>query len=230
MNIKIKCFLLHCIKQPRIYGRDAFMETIKRLYVEKKPGCNIEAKHLLEDLQQNLGIQGLTGLRILNRYDIENIEEKDFLDAKNTIFSEPPVDYVYEETFPYEEGNVIFAVEYLPGQYDQRADSAMQCIQLISQAEQPTVAVAKVFVLEGTFLADEAEKIKAYCINPVDSREASLEKPHSLKLEVTVPEDVAVLDGFIDKNSEELEELRCQLGTAMSFEDIAFCQNYFKTT
>lgn len=213
-----------------IYGRDAFMETIKRLYVEKKPGCNIEAKHLLEDLQQNLGIQGLTGLRILNRYDIENIQEKDFLDAKNTIFSEPPVDYVYEETFPYEDGNVIFAVEYLPGQYDQRADSAMQCIQLISQAEQPTVAVAKVFVLEGTFLVDEVEKIKAYCINPVDSREASLEKPHSLKLEVTVPEAVAVLDGFIDKNSEELEELRCQLGTAMSFEDIAFCQNYFKTT
>ncbi len=212
------------------YGRDAFMETIKRLYVEKKPGCSIEAKHLLEDLQENLGVQGLTGLRILNRYDIENIQEKDFLDAKGTIFSEPPVDYVFEEIFPHEEGSVIFAVEYLPGQYDQRADSAMQCIQLISQAEQPTVAVAKMFVLEGNLSSDDIARIKAYCINPVDSREAALEKPHSLKLETIVPEEVAVLDGFIDKNSEELEQLRNQMGTAMSEEDFKFCQDYFKNT
>ena len=206
------------------------MGEIKRLYVEKKAGCDVEAQHLLEDLRENLGITGLRSLRILHRYDVEGISEKDYQSAKNTIFSEPPVDYVYEENMPNIEQEHIFATEYLPGQYDQRADSAMQCVQLISQTEKPTIAVAKVFALQGDISAEELEKIKKYCINPVDSREASLEKPDSLQLETEVPEDVKIFEGFIDKSPEELEKLRQELSTAMSKQDFLFCQQYFRDT
>lgn len=211
-------------------GRDVFMETIKRLYVEKKAGCDIEAQHLLEDIRENLGISGLLGIRVLNRYDIEGISENDYEYAKKTIFSEPPVDYVYEETFSWDKEEKIFATEFLPGQYDQRADSAMQCIQLISQAEKPLIVVAKVFVLKGELSQEEFEKIKNYCINPVDSREAVLEKPKSLKMEMDYPEDVKSFEGFIDKSKEEIIALRQELGTAMSAEDLLFCQDYFRDT
>ena len=204
------------------------MGEIRRLYVEKKAGCDVEAQHLLEDLQENLGIAGLKGLRILNRYDVEGICDRDYEDAKNTIFSEPPVDFVYEETVPFDRDEIAFATEYLPGQYDQRADSAMQCIQLISQAEKPAIAVAKVYALKGEISPEETAQIKAYCINPVDSREAALEKPKSLKLQTERPEDVKVFEGFIDKTEEEIDKLRTELGTAMSREDMLFCQEYFK--
>lgn len=198
--------------------------------MEKKEGCDIEAQHLLEDIRQTLGITNLKNLRIQNRYDVEGIDERVYQDAKNTIFSEPPVDMVFEENAPLAEDEIVFAAEYLPGQYDQRADSAMQCIQLISQAEKPLVAVAKVYVLKGTLSAQEIERIKGYCINPVDSREASLEKPKSLQLVTEVPEDVKHLDGFISKSKEELENFRKEMGTAMSLEDLLFCQEYFKNT
>ena len=206
------------------------MGEIKRLYVEKKAGCDVEAQHILEDLRENLAISGLVSLRILQRYDVEGISEKDYQTAKNTIFSEPPVDYVYEEEAPFSEDEIVFATEFLPGQYDQRADSAMQCVQLISQTEKPVIAVAKVFALKGTISQQELQKIKGYCINPVDSREASLEKPNSLQLETEVPEDVKSFEGFIDKTAEELEQLRQELSTAMSKEDFAFCQQYFRDT
>ena len=205
------------------------MEEIKRLYVEKKPGCDVEAQHLLEDLKENIGVTGLTSLRILQRYDMEGISEKDYQSAKNTIFSEPPVDYVYEDA-PFSAGEHVFATEYLPGQYDQRADSAIQCVQLISQAEKPTIAVAKVFALKGEISVEELQKIKNYCINPVDSREASLEKPNSLQLKTDIPEDVKDFEGFIEKNPKELEKLRQELSTAMSQEDFIFCQQYFRDT
>ena len=206
------------------------MGNIKRLYVEKKAGCDVEAQHLLEDLKENLAIENLISLRILHRYDVEGISEKDYQSAKTTIFSEPPVDYVYEEEVTFSQDESVFATEFLPGQYDQRADSAMQCIQLISQTEKPTIAVAKVFVLKGNISEQEINKIKAYCINPVDSREASLEKPNSLQLETEVPEDVKYFEDFINKTPEELEQLRQQLSTAMSKEDFLFCQQYFRDT
>ena len=123
------------------------MDNIKRLYVEKKKGCDVEAQHLFNDIKENLGINRLEGVRILNRYDVEGISEGDYEIAKNTIFSEPPVDNIYEEEFPVEYNETVFGIEYLPGQYDQRADSAMQCIQLISQSEKPTICVAKIIVL-----------------------------------------------------------------------------------
>lgn len=206
------------------------MDSIKRLYVEKKKGCDIEATHLFEDIRENLNISGLLGLRILNRYDIEGISEKDYESAKTTIFAEAPVDYIYEENVKFNSDEVVFATEYLPGQYDQRADSAMQCVQLISQAEKPVISVAKVFALKGQLSDEEVAKIKNYCINPVDSREAYLEKPESLKMEMSYPEDIKSFEGFIDKSEEEIVALRNELETAMSNEDLIFCQKYFRDT
>ena len=206
------------------------MDSIKRLYVEKKKGCDVEATHLFEDIRENLNIAGLLGIRILNRYDIEGISDKDYESAKTTIFAEAPVDIIYEEKVEFGEDETVFATEYLPGQYDQRADSAMQCVQLISQAEKPTITVAKVFVLKGELSDDEVSRIKHYCINPVDSREASLEKPESLKMEMNYPEDIKSFEGFIDKSEEEIIALRNELETAMSNEDLIFCQKYFRDT
>ncbi len=203
--------------------------NIKRLYVEKKEGCDIEAASLFNDIKVNLGIDGLTKLKILNRYDVEGISDKDFQAAKTTIFSEPPVDRVYEENYDFGASRV-FAVEYLPGQYDQRADSAMQCIQIISQKERPEIAVAKVYVLDGDISDADFDKIKEYCINPVDSRQAALEKPETLAMVMDYPEDVKVLDGFIDMTEKEIAALRDSLETAMSFEDMLFCQKYFRDT
>ena len=203
--------------------------NIKRLYVEKKEGCDIEAASLFNDIKVNLGIDGLTKLKILNRYDVEGISDKDFQAAKTTIFSEPPVDRVYEENYDFGACRV-FAVEYLPGQYDQRADSAMQCIQIISQKERPEIAVAKVYVLDGDISDADFEKIKEYCINPVDSRQAALEKPETLAMVMDYPEDVKVLDGFIDMTEDEIADLRNSLETAMSLEDMLFCQKYFRDT
>ncbi len=203
--------------------------NIKRLYVEKKEGCDIEAASLFNDIKVNLGIDGLTKLKILNRYDVEGISDKDFQAAKTTIFSEPPVDRVYEENYDFGACRV-FAVEYLPGQYDQRADSAMQCIQIISQKERPEIAVAKVYVLDGDISDADFEKIKEYCINPVDSRQAALEKPETLAMVMDYPEDVKVLDGFIDMTENEIADLRNSLETAMSLEDMLFCQKYFRDT
>ena len=206
------------------------MAEIKRIYVEKKEGCNIEASQLLANIKENLGLTNLTGLRILNRYDVEDIADDVFEAASKTIFSEPPVDYIYNETFEMAEDETAFSMEYLPGQYDQRADSAMQCIQIISGDDKAVVASAKTYVLKGKLSTEDVEKIKHYCINPVDSREASMEKPATLKMDLTIPTTVETIEGFIDMDEKALLDYRKSLGLAMSEADILFCQKYFKDT
>lgn len=198
---------------------------VKRVFVEKRAGFNTEALNLLNNLKENLNIEKLNNLRILNRYTVSNIDEDDFERSVNTVFSEPNQDIVYFEDVELE--GHVFAVEYLPGQYDQRADFAAQCIQIVTGKEKPTVKYARVFVLEGDLSKDDIDKIKKYYINPVDSREAQLDKPHTLDDEYPVAEDVQTIN-FINKSKQELEEFRNDTGLAMSFEDLAFCQEYFK--
>ncbi len=204
------------------------MPDVKRIFVEKKMGFDIEATHLYNDLKENLGIANLEHVKIINRYDIEGISEEHYQLSKHTIFSEPPVDRVYEEAFPAT--GAVFAVEYLPGQYDQRADSAMQCIQIITGKEKPQIAAAKVYVLQGELSDDEVTKIKKFLINPVDSREASLSKPASLKMDVSTPPDIEQYDGFILKSRDDVFAMRDALQLAMSGNDLLFCQTYFKET
>ncbi|MCY6371782.1 phosphoribosylformylglycinamidine synthase [Clostridium ganghwense] len=205
------------------------METkVRRIFAEKKLHFDVEAKGLLKDLRENLNIKGLENLRILNRYDISGIEEEEHIRARKIIFSEPTVDYVFDESIELEKDEIVFAVEYLPGQYDQRADSAAQCIQILTQKEKPLIKCAKVIVLKGNIKKEDIEKIKHYYINAVDSREASLEKPENLKIESNIPEEVEILEGFIYKNREEIEKFKEKHGLAMSFEDLLFCQKYFK--
>lgn len=204
--------------------------AIKRIFVEKKKGCDIEAKQLLEDVKENLGVSALEDLRILVRYDVEGMKEENFKIAEKTVFSEPPVDTIYSESFPVAEDEIFFGMEYLPGQYDQRADSAMQCIQIIGRNYDALIACAKIYVLKGALSVEDVEKIKGYCINPVDSREASTEKPVTLKMQLNIPESVDTLTGFIDKSEEELLALRAEMGLAMSDADIIFCQQYFRDT
>ena len=204
--------------------------TVKRIFVEKKSPFDVEAKGLLKEIRENLNIVSIEDLRILNRYDVSGISEKEYSKAKGTIFSEPVVDSVYDEEIKINDNEKVFAVEYLPGQYDQRADSAAQCIQILTQSEKPIVKCAKVIILSGSINEEELVKIKDYYINTVDSMEASLEKPLTLEMEWEIPKDVEVLSGFIDKTEEELLKLMEELGLAMSFEDLKFCQGYFKET
>ncbi len=204
------------------------MDNIKRIYVEKKEDYAIEAKTLLKNLRENLNIKKLNSVRILNKYDISGITEEEFKRTIRTIFSEPPVDMVYNEEFKIEKNEIVFASEYLPGQYDQRADSAAQCIQITTKKSKPIVRTAKVYVLKGDLVKQEILKIKKYLINPVDSREANLAKPESLKINFIIPDDVKILIGFTDKNKNELEALRKELNLAMRFDDVLYCQKYFK--
>ena len=202
---------------------------VRRIYVEKKKGFDVEAAQLFADVKENLHLDGLQGIRILNRYDIDGIDDATYEAAKLTVFAEPAIDTVYEETMPEMTGSAIFfAVEYLPGQYDQRADSAAQCIKLMNSAADATVRFARVIVLEGSLTQQQAEAVKSYCINPVDSQLASAEKPENLEMETTVPEDVAVIAGFAGYTSEELEKYRKDMGFAMSPEDIKFVQQYYR--
>lgn len=204
------------------------MKQVKRIFVQKKLRFDIEARNLYNDLKENLLINELEDVKILYRYDIEGIDEEAYLKARTTIFSEPPVDMVFDEKMPMNEDERIFAIEYLPGQYDQRADSAAQCIQILTRKEKPVIRAAKVIQLKGNISDEQFIIIKQYCINPVDSREASLGKPVSLDMELSVPNEVKYIKGFIDFNKDELEVLRNELGLAMSFDDIELCQNYFK--
>ncbi|MCT4621774.1 MAG: phosphoribosylformylglycinamidine synthase [Marinisporobacter sp.] len=203
---------------------------VRRIYVEKKSGFDIEAQHLYKDLVESLGIKNLEGVRILNKYDISGLSEEEYIKTKGTIFSEPNVDDVYDEAFPYDEKNYLFAMEYLPGQYDQRADSAEQCVQIFTQSEKPHIITGKAFVLEGEITEEEFVKIKEYCINPVDSRESSLEKPDTLELELETIKDVEIIEDFIKKDEEALLAFHKALGFAMSIEDLKFCQTYFRDT
>jgi phosphoribosylformylglycinamidine synthase len=204
------------------------MNRIKRIFVEKKKPFDVEAENLLYDLRENLGVTGLTGLRVLNRYDIVGITDEEYEAARTAIFSEPPVDSVYDEEIPPQDGEQVIASEYLPGQYDQRADSAAQCIQIITLGKKPLIAAARLILLKGDLTVEDVAKIKRYLINPVDSREAVLTKPDTLQMDFTVPAAVKRLEGFIQRPEEELEELRSELGLAMSLQDLKFCQSYFK--
>ncbi len=205
------------------------MAKVRRIYVEKKPGFDVEAKGTLEDLKENLSLGGLQDVRIINRYDVEGISDEEYAKARGLIFSEPPVDYAYDETIEIKEGRA-FAVEYLPGQFDQRAASAEECISILTEKERPKVRSAKVYVLVGDVSDEEVEKVKEYVINPVEAREASLEKPESLDMEVTVPADVAVVDGFISMDESAMEAFLNEMGFAMDLDDLKFCQNYFRDT
>ena len=200
---------------------------VYRIYVEKKPGLANEAVALLNDCRTLLGIQGLTDLRILNRYDAENISKDLFDYAVKTVFSEPQLDNTY--SLPDYGDATVFAVEYLPGQFDQRADSAAQCIQIISQQDRPLVQSAKIYALYGNLTADDVAEIKKYVINPVEAREASLEMPETLKTAYEIPTEVATLQGFIDLDRAALERFVKDYGLAMDTDDIAFCQQYFRS-
>ena len=204
------------------------MADVKRIYVEKKDDFAVKAKELQEDLKNYLGLTSVQKVRILIRYDVENISDEVFAKACRTVFSEPPVDDLYEETFELKEGARTFSVEYLPGQFDQRADSAVQCIRFLKEDEQPIIKTAVTYVLEGSVTDEELEKIKAYCINPVDSRETGLKKPDTLVTDYKEPDDVAILDGFKDYPETELKALYDSLGLAMTFRDFLHIQNYFK--
>ena len=198
---------------------------VYRVYVEKKEGQTHEAQGLLREIRDFLQIKGLTGLRVLNRYDAENMDEGLFAYAVNTVFSEPQVDTV---SYEVPQGDVVFAVEPLPGQYDQRADSAAQCIQIISQGNRPTVRTAKVYVLSGSLSEADVAAIKKYVINAVESREASLEKPETLAMAYAAPETVATVTGFTAMDEVALSELLDKLGLAMDLDDLRFLQNYFR--
>ena len=202
--------------------------NVRRLFVEKKPGFDIEAQSLRYDLEHNLRIAGLANVRIVNRYDIEGISDTEYEMARYTVFAEPPVDRVEEETIAVKPGSRVLAMEYLPGQYDQRADSAAQCVQILTQKERPEIRCAKLIILEGDISDAEFQLIKKYCINPVESHEASLNKPDSLSLEVHPPGNVKILEGFTAMSTTELENLWQEMGLAMSLDDLKFCQCYFK--
>lgn len=203
-------------------------DKVIRSYVEKNKGFDVEAQKLYREFREILNIKSLTGVRLINRYDISGINKKEYMASRSTIFSEPTVDEVYDEQFEFNEGDRIFVMEYLPGQYDQRADSAVQCIQILTQSEKPLVQTAKVIVLEGDITEAEFSRVKNYCINPVDSREARQDKPISLDMSVEIPADVEIVKDFILKSTEELKEYREIMGFAMSLEDIKFCQAYFR--
>ena len=197
-----------------------------RVFVEKKPGLDNDAQSLLNDARTLLGIQGLERVRLLNRYDVENISEELFDYAVRTVFSEPQLDLTCREA---ELGDaVVFAVEYLPGQFDQRADSAAQCIQIISQGERPLVRSAKVYALYGKLTPAEIGEIKKYVINPVEAREAALEPVKTLAVKYEIPTAVETLHGFLNLSREELESFVARYGLAMDTDDIAFCQAYFQ--
>ena len=198
---------------------------VYRIYVEKKKDLAKEAADLLHEARELLQIRSLTGVRIINRYDVENIEKDLFDYAVKTVFSEPQLDTVSETI---QAQGAVFAVEYLPGQFDQRADSAAQCIQIISQGERPTVRTAKVYVLAGELSSADVDAIKKYVINPVEAREAALEKPETLKMNYAIPQEVATLEGFLDLDRAGLQALVTKLGLAMDLDDIAFCQAYFR--
>ena len=201
---------------------------VKRVYVEKKPEFAVQAKELRHEVKSYLGIKTVKNVRVLIRYDVENLSDATFERACNGVFAEPPVDVLYREDFPREESDHIFSVEFLPGQFDQRADSAVQCVQFIKEDELPVIKTATTYVIEGEISEEEMEAIKAHCINPVDSRETGLEKPETLVTKFEEPVDVKIFDGFKDMPEAELKELYSSLGLAMTFKDFQHIQNYFK--
>lgn len=202
--------------------------SVKRVYVEKKTPYAVRAKELRDELAGYLGITSVEAVRVLIRYDVENLSEETYAKALTTVFSEPPVDDVYEETFPLNEGDVTFSVEYLPGQFDQRADSAEQCVKFFNENEEPVIKTATTYVISGMVTEAELERIKHHCVNPVDSRFADEGKPETLITKFEEPADVIIFDGFADMEEEQLRELYDSLNLAMTFKDFLHIQNYFK--
>ena len=204
------------------------MSNVRRVYVEKKPAYAVQAKELKHEISSYLGIKSATNVRVLIRYDVENISDEVFEKACRTVFAEPPVDALYLEKFEAAEGARIFSVEYLPGQFDQRADSAVQCVQFLDGDAQPIIRSATTYVIEGNVTDEEFDAIKHHCINPVDSRETGLEKPETLVTVFPEPEDVKIFDGFKDMSEADLKALYDSLNLAMTFKDFQHIQNYFK--
>ncbi|MBR3007297.1 MAG: phosphoribosylformylglycinamidine synthase [Stomatobaculum sp.] len=200
---------------------------VRRIYVEKKPVFAVRARELKEDIVNYLGIRSIDSVRVLIRYDIEDMTDRTYEKSCGTIFSEPPLDDLYEETFPSGEGDAVFTVEYLPGQFDQRADSAVQCVKLINENSRAVIRSATTYVLSGTPTEEEVAAVKAFCINPVDSREAAEEKPETLTTEYPVPEDVMVFEGFRTMPEEEFRALYDSLNLAMTYNDFLFIRSYF---
>ena len=204
------------------------MSNVRRVYVEKKPAFAVQAKELKHEVSSYLGIKSVTAVRVLIRYDVENISDEVFDKACKTVFAEPPVDDLYLENFEAAEGSRIFSVEFLPGQFDQRADSAVQCVQFLDENAQPIIRSATTYVIEGTISDEEFDAIKHHCINPVDSRETGLQKPETLVTVFPEPEDVKIFDGFKEMPEAELKELYDSLNLAMTFKDFQHIQHYFK--
>ena len=204
------------------------MSNVRRVYVEKKPSFAVKAKELKHEISSYLGIKTVTAVRVLIRYDVENISDDVFEKACHTVFAEPPVDDLYLEKFEAADGAHIFSVEFLPGQFDQRADSAVQCVQFLDENAQPIIRSATTYVIEGDITEEEFEAIKNHCINPVDSRETGLQKPETLVTEFKDPEDVKIFDGFRDMDEAPLKELYSSLNLALTVKDFLHIQNYFK--
>ena len=204
------------------------MSNVRRVYVEKKGPYAIAAKDLKKEIKSYLGIDGLNNVRVLVRYDIENVSDETYKNAAKTVFSEPPVDDLYEGSFPGNDSDRVFSVEYLPGQFDQRADSAEQCVKLLNESEEPVIRSATTYVLEGNISDEDFDRVKSYCINPVDSRETDELIPETLVQVFDDPADIIVFDGFKDMAEDKLKELYDSLNLAMTFKDFLHIQNYYK--
>ncbi len=203
---------------------------VKRIYVKKKEGFDVEAKGLLADIKENLQIEELQNIVILNRYDVSGITKENFKKAKNTIFAEPQVDETFEETYPFSKKDYVFGVEFLPGQFDQRANSLEECLQIIADGKRPVAKSAKIYILSGKISKKNLEKIKKYIINPVDSRECDLEKPKDLVQKMEKPKDVAIIEGFREMTDKDAKKFYKTYGFAMDLADLKFCQAYFRDT
>lgn len=203
---------------------------VRRVYVQKKDGFDVETKNILQDLQENLQIKGLTNVILLNRYDVSGIDEETYEKAKKTVFSEPQVDVCFDENYEFNKEDKIFATEFLPGQFDQRANSLEECLQIISGEKRPIAKSAKVYVLKGNVSDEDVKRIKSYLINSVDSREASLTKPETLEDNMPEPEDVKIIEGFTSMTDEDSQKFYEKYGFAMDLADLKFCQTYFRDT
>ncbi len=206
------------------------MQPVRRIYVEKKKGFDVEAKGVLSDLRENLSVKGLVDVRVLNRYDVSGISDDEYQRARGLIFSEPPVDTAYDEEIEFNPSDKVFAVEYLPGQFDQRAASCEECISILTEKDRPKVRSAKIYVLSGDVSDDEASRIKEYIINPVEAREAQLSKPETLEMSADIPADVETVTGFCDMDKSKSDAFLAKMGFAMDSDDLEFCRNYFKNT
>lgn len=202
--------------------------AVKRIFVQKKKQFDVESRGVLLDLKENLLISSLEDLIIVNRYDVAGVSDEVFEKAKGTIFSEPQTDDYFEENYHFLQNDKVFGIEYLPGQFDQRANSLSECLQIISQKERPIAKSAKLYILKGNITEEEFTKIKKYLINEVDSRECSLEKPNTLEDVMAIPEDIQIVTGFIDMTEEDSKKFYEKYGFAMDLADLKFCQKYFR--